>query len=70
MFLSPVQYNPQVKRRAPGSKRSKSEEARDVLKNVVLAHVPVVDWNFMQKAVYMAMMVRRIVLTNAGKVII
>ncbi|KAH9525044.1 DNA-directed RNA polymerase III subunit RPC2 [Bulinus truncatus] len=57
-----------VRQRMYGSKKSKADEARDVLKNVILAHVPVVDWNFRPKAVYLALMVRRIVLTQAGKI--
>ncbi|CAG5128580.1 unnamed protein product [Candidula unifasciata] len=57
-----------VRQRMYGSKRSKADEARDVLKNVILAHVPVVDWNFKPKAIYLALMVRRIVLTQAGKI--
>eukprot|EP00898_Chlorokybus_atmophyticus_P001524 jgi/Chlat1/2372/Chrsp17S02643 len=41
------------------TKRSKVDEARDVLANVVLAHVPVHAFDFRQKVAYMAVMVRR-----------
>ncbi|XP_048258371.1 DNA-directed RNA polymerase III subunit RPC2-like [Haliotis cracherodii] len=51
-----------------GSKKTKVDEARDVLHGVVLAHVPVVQWNFKVKAVYLALMVRRIVLAEGDKV--
>lgn len=36
------------------------DEARDVLAHVVLCHVPVVRYNFALKAVYAAVMVRRL----------
>eukprot|EP00887_Chlorella_sp_A99_P006810 scaffold2.g6810.t1 len=39
--------------------RSKVDEARDILANVVLCHVPVVAFDFQQKVIYMAVMVRR-----------
>ena len=45
-----------------GSKRSKGDEARDLLQSTILAHVPVVNWNFRVKATYMALMVRRVIL--------
>jgi DNA-directed RNA polymerase III subunit RPC2 len=35
------------------------DDARDVLSNVVLCHVPVVRYNFTQKILYTAVMVRR-----------
>jgi hypothetical protein len=37
----------------------KVDEARDVLANVVLCHVPVSRYNFSSKLLYMAVMVRR-----------
>ena len=42
-----------------GPKKTPVEDARDVLANTVLAHVPVENFNFKMKAVYMALMVRR-----------
>lgn len=67
--LQALEYiSSKIRQRMYGSKRSKTDEARDVLKNVILAHVPVVDWNFKPKAIYLALMARRIVLTQAGKI--
>ena len=40
-------------------KRNRADEARDVLASVVLAHVPVHKFDFKQKAVYMGVMIRR-----------
>jgi DNA-directed RNA polymerase III subunit RPC2 len=39
-----------------------SEEAMEVLATVVLAHVPVENFNFRDKAIYVAMMVRRVLM--------
>ncbi|XP_033741711.1 DNA-directed RNA polymerase III subunit RPC2-like isoform X2 [Pecten maximus] len=49
-------------------KKSKVDDARDVLHSVVLAHVPVVKWNFKVKSAYMALMVRRVILAKGNKV--
>eukprot|EP00126_Sphaerothecum_destruens_P010425 Sdes_comp20738_c0_seq1m16591 len=43
------------------SKKSKIEEARELLSAVILAHVPVHRYNFRSKCVYIAVMVRRII---------
>ena len=46
----------------PGAKlRTWKEEARDMLANVVLAHVPVENLNFRFKALYVALMIRRVI---------
>ena len=50
-----------VKRFNTGPKKSPIDDARDVLANTVLAHVPVENFNYKMKAVYMALMVRRII---------
>ncbi|KAL3881750.1 hypothetical protein ACJMK2_028145, partial [Sinanodonta woodiana] len=50
------------------SRKTKVDEARDVLHGVVLAHVPVVEWNFKVKAAYLALMVRRVILAQHDKV--
>ncbi|OZJ06689.1 DNA-directed RNA polymerase III subunit RPC2 [Bifiguratus adelaidae] len=42
------------------SKKPASEEALEILATVVLAHVPVVGTNLREKAIYIAMMVRRV----------
>ncbi|CAM6092659.1 unnamed protein product [Calypogeia fissa] len=41
------------------AKRSKVDEARDILANVVLAHVPVHQYDFRNKCIYIAVMIRR-----------
>jgi len=43
-------------------RKSKVDEARDILANVVVCHVPVVRYNFQQKVMYMAVMIRRMLL--------
>eukprot|EP00547_Thalassionema_nitzschioides_P011137 CAMPEP_0194263772 /NCGR_PEP_ID=MMETSP0158-20130606/47234_1 /TAXON_ID=33649 /ORGANISM="Thalassionema nitzschioides, Strain L26-B" /LENGTH=1251 /DNA_ID=CAMNT_0039003981 /DNA_START=34 /DNA_END=3789 /DNA_ORIENTATION=- len=43
------------------------DEARDVLANVVLSHVPVPHFNFRRKAIYVGHIVRRILLADMGK---
>lgn len=52
-----------------GAKRklSAEDEARDVLANVVLSHVPVVDFDFRQKVIYIGHIVRRLVMVQLGK---
>ena len=47
-----------------GRPKSRLEEARDVLANVVLAHVPVEGFDFRMKSVYLALMVRRVILAQ------
>uniref|UniRef100_A0A0L8H2E6 DNA-directed RNA polymerase subunit beta n=1 Tax=Octopus bimaculoides TaxID=37653 RepID=A0A0L8H2E6_OCTBM len=49
-------------------KKSKLEEARDILHGVILAHVPVVQWNFKVKAAYLALMVRRVIMTQGASI--
>lgn len=44
--------------------KSKVDEARDLLANVVLSHVPVAAYDFRAKVVYLAIMVRRIILAG------
>jgi len=50
-----------VKKFFSAVKKSPIEDARDVLANTVLAHVPVENFNFKMKAIYMALMVRRVI---------
>lgn len=45
---------------ARATRRSRSDEARDVLVGLVLAHVPVVAFDFRPKCTYLAVMIRRI----------
>ena len=42
-------------------KKLPTEEARDVLANTVIAHVTVSNYDFKMKAVYMALMIRRVI---------
>ena len=49
------------KRFFSGPKKSPSDDARDMLVNTVLAHVPVENFNFKMKAVFLALMIRRII---------
>merc|ERR1719334_352182 len=53
---------------AAAAKKSPIEDARDVLANTVLAHVPVNNYNFKVKAAYLSLMVRRIILVAQGRV--
>ncbi|KAK3707608.1 hypothetical protein QZH41_017867, partial [Actinostola sp. cb2023] len=50
-----------------GRSRSKVDEAREILAHVVFAHIPVVKYNFRTKCVYMALMLRRVILASADK---
>ena len=50
-----------VKKFFSGVKKSPIEDARDILANTILAHVPVENFNFKMKAVYLALMVRRVI---------
>ena len=44
-----------------GPKKSPIDDARDMLVNTVLAHVPVENFNFKMKSLYLALMVRRVI---------
>uniref|UniRef100_A0A7S4I9T1 DNA-directed RNA polymerase subunit beta n=1 Tax=Odontella aurita TaxID=265563 RepID=A0A7S4I9T1_9STRA len=46
---------------------SLQDEARDVLANVVLSHVPVPNFDFRAKAMYVGHIVRRVLLVHTGK---
>lgn len=43
------------------AKKSPIDDARDMLANTVLAHVPVHHFNFKMKALYLALMIRRVI---------
>ena len=51
-----------------GRPRPRVDEAYDVLTSVVLAHVPVKNHNFRMKSIYLALMVRRVILAQKDKV--
>ena len=46
---------------------SPEDEARDVLANVVFSHIPVDNFNFRAKAIYIGHIVRRVVMVATGK---
>lgn len=50
-----------VKKFYSAVKKSPIDDARDILTNTVLAHVPVEDFNFKMKAVFLALMIRRVI---------
>ncbi|KAK9824521.1 hypothetical protein WJX72_011068 [[Myrmecia] bisecta] len=47
--------------------RSRVDEARDILANVVVCHVPVIHFDFQQKVTYMAFMIRRMLYATLDK---
>ncbi|KAM9988280.1 hypothetical protein ACTFIZ_003620 [Dictyostelium cf. discoideum] len=49
------------------NKKTKSEEARDILAGVVLNHVPVRRYNFRLKVIYLSLMIRRIIMASKDK---
>ena len=48
------------------AKKSPVDEAIDLLNSIVLSHVPVVEFNFKMKAIYLALMVRRVIEAGGG----
>lgn len=49
-------------------KKSKSQEGRDLLTKIIVAHVPVTENNLKMKAIYIAVMIRRTILAKIGKI--
>uniref|UniRef100_A0AAQ4QE87 DNA-directed RNA polymerase subunit beta n=1 Tax=Gasterosteus aculeatus aculeatus TaxID=481459 RepID=A0AAQ4QE87_GASAC len=49
-----------------GPKKTKMEEARELLASLILTHVPVKEFNFRAKCIYLAVMVRRVILAQGG----
>ena len=49
------------------NKVSPADEARDVLANIVLSHVPVQNFDFRAKAVYVGHIIRRVIMVHLGK---
>ena len=43
------------------------DEAREVLANVTLSHIPVIDFDFRAKSIYIGHIVRRVVVVQLGK---
>uniref|UniRef100_A0A915HX80 DNA-directed RNA polymerase subunit beta n=1 Tax=Romanomermis culicivorax TaxID=13658 RepID=A0A915HX80_ROMCU len=48
------------------AKKSKADEAREILATTIIAHVPVINWNMKLKAMYLSLMVRRLMLVHLG----
>ena len=46
--------------------RNREEEVYTWLKDTVIAHVPVENWNFYDKSIYLGLMVRRLLLAEQG----
>uniref|UniRef100_A0A8C4ID02 DNA-directed RNA polymerase subunit beta n=1 Tax=Dicentrarchus labrax TaxID=13489 RepID=A0A8C4ID02_DICLA len=49
-----------------GPKKTKMEEARELLASLILTHVPVKEFNFRAKCIYLAVMVRRVILAQGA----
>ncbi|KNC82092.1 DNA-directed RNA polymerase III subunit RPC2 [Sphaeroforma arctica JP610] len=49
-----------------GQKKTKKDEAVELLRDVVIVHVPVVDKNYRPKCLYLALMVRRMIMAMNG----
>lgn len=49
-------------------RKTKAQEGRDLLVKIVVAHVPVNEDNLKMKAVYIAVMLRRIIMAKIGKI--
>ncbi|CAF3552571.1 unnamed protein product [Rotaria socialis] len=48
--------------------RNRIDEARELLAHIILAHVPVIEYNYKLQAVYTAIMVRRVIQAQLGHV--
>lgn len=49
-------------------RKTKAQEGKDLLVKIILAHVPVNENNLKMKAIYLAVMIRRIILAKLGKI--
>ncbi|KAH8345506.1 hypothetical protein KR084_006687 [Drosophila pseudotakahashii] len=56
-----------VKRFQSATTKTPPEEARELLLTTILAHVPVDNFNFQMKAIYVSMMVRRVMAAELDK---
>lgn len=57
-----------IKRFDDSRKKTKTQEGRDILFKIILAHVPVVENSLKMKAIYMAVMLRRTIMAKIGKI--
>ena len=48
--------------------RNRENEVHEWLANTLLVNVPVKDWNFYEKAIFLGLMVRRLLLAQQGLV--
>ena len=55
-----------VRKSGWGRPKTKIEEARNVLANVVLTHVPVDEYNYRMKSAYLAVMIRRVIMAQGS----
>lgn len=55
---------------AASKTRTPADEARDLLATTIIAHIPVENFNFYVKAVYVSLMVRRVIEAETNKVTI
>ncbi|KAK4241407.1 hypothetical protein C8A03DRAFT_30504 [Achaetomium macrosporum] len=55
---------PKKGRSGPAPRRSPVEEGLDALANIIIAHVTIEDLDFYPKAIYIAMMVRRVLMAS------
>lgn len=51
---------------ASQAKKSKEDEARELLASTIIAHVPVINWNMKLKSLYLALMTRRLMFVHLG----
>ncbi|KAH8899639.1 beta and beta-prime subunits of DNA dependent RNA-polymerase [Thozetella sp. PMI_491] len=61
---SRVKMGGKLKQVSVGARRSNVEEGADALANVIISHIPVHGLDFYPKAVYVAMMVRRVLMAS------
>jgi DNA-directed RNA polymerase III subunit RPC2 len=52
---------PSTRSSGGGYRKPKEDLARETLAGMIIAHVPVINFNFHAKSIYLALMVRRIV---------
>lgn len=50
-----------VKRFFSGVKKSPIDDVRDLMCNTILAHVPVENYDYKMKAIFLALMIRRVI---------
>ncbi len=56
-----LEYIASKMKTSPLSKKNRVDEARDILVNVIICHIPVYRFNFRMKIIYMCIMLRRMI---------